>query len=114
MSFQIVTSAYAASTGWSADCTSDGVATIKGIECLITRVLQPIPALLGLAAVVMIIIAGVRLISADPGDSKTIASAYATMTWAVIGLVLLVGIWFALTLVERFTGAPVTQFSVGI
>ena len=117
MSFHLISQAYAApviGTRWaSLDCASDGVATIKGIECLVQNILSPIPGLIALAAVFMIIISGFRIVTAG-SDQKALASAWASFTYSVIGLVLLSAIWLVIVLIEKFTGVPVTQFSVGI
>ncbi|KKT72933.1 MAG: hypothetical protein UW68_C0021G0026, partial [Candidatus Collierbacteria bacterium GW2011_GWB1_44_6] len=89
MSFQFVTSAHAAD--WAAinpDCVSDGTATIQGIECVIGNILTPIPALIALVAVGMLIMAGIRIISAG-SEPKALAAAWSTFTYALIGLVLL-------------------------
>ncbi len=116
MSFQLVSQVYAASN-WTGECVGQNVAgvdatdvaSIQGITCLFKNILQPIPALLALVAVGIIIMAGIRLISAG-AEPKAVASAYSMFTWAVIGLILLAVVWLALVLIENFTGAKVTQF----
>lgn len=115
MTFQLISSVYGA-TPW-ADlnplCVSNGVATIKGIECLFQNILSPIPVLLALVAIIMIITAGVRLILAG-SDPKAVASAWSTFTWAVIGLILLSAAYLILVLISKFTGADVTTFTIPI
>ena len=113
MSFQLIPQVYAA-TKWGTDCVSpEGVATIKGVECLFENLIGPIPALLALVAIGMIIIAGIRLITAG-ADPKAYASAMSTFTWAVIGLILLSAAWLIIVLIGKFTGAPISTFTVGI
>lgn len=110
MNFQLIPQAYAAA--WTGDCVSqEGVATIKGIECLFENLISPIPTLLALVAVGMIIMAGIKLITAG-GDPKAVASAWSTFTWAVVGLILLAVAWLILIVIKNFTGADVTQFSL--
>lgn len=117
MSFQLITPAYAAvtltSNVWeTAGCANQGVVTIRGVECLINNLLVPIPGLIALAAVGMIIFAGIRIVTAG-ADAKALTSAWNTFTYAVIGLILLSVVWFVLVLIERFTGAPVvTNFGI--
>jgi hypothetical protein len=112
MTIQLVPQACAAA--WTGECVSpEGVATIKGLECLFKNLINPIPALLALVAVGMIIFAGIRLLTAG-ADPKAYKAAWDTLTWAVIGLILLSGAWLIIVLIERFTGAPVSTFSVGI
>ncbi|MBI3954710.1 hypothetical protein HY333_01565 [Candidatus Collierbacteria bacterium] len=102
--------AYAAS--WSAPCVAGpegDVATIRGITCLVSNLLSPLPALIALAALAMLIWSGARLISAG-ANQQAYASAWQTFSWAIIGIILLSGAWLALVLIEKFTGAEVTQF----
>ena len=113
MNFQLVSQVYAAPwTDINPDCVSpEGVATIKGIECVFSNLISPVPALLALAAVAMIIFAGIRLLTAG-ADPKAIAAAWSTFTWAVIGLILLSVAWLILVLISKFTGADVTTFTI--
>jgi len=108
MIFTLVSPVYAA-TSWSGECVSDGVATIQGITCLLQNLLSPIPALIALVAIGMIIMAGIRIINAG-SDPKALASAWATFTYALIGLILLAIVWLVLILIKNFTGADVTNF----
>jgi hypothetical protein len=94
---------------WTGDCVSDGVATIRGLECLIPNLLQPLPYLIGLFAFIMVIFAGSRIISAG-GDAKALAAAWAQFRWALIGIVLLSVAWLVLVTIQQFTGAKVTEF----
>lgn len=109
MSFQLVSIAHAA-TPWGTDCVSNGVATIQGITCLIENIIDPLPALIALAAVIMIIMAGIRIINAG-SDPKALAAAWASFTYAIIGLILLAVVWLILILIKNFTGADVTNIS---
>lgn len=119
MSFQLIPQAYAASSTWTGSCVGsniDGVdasnvATITGIECLIKNLISPLPGIIAIGAIFMIIFAGVRIITAG-SDPKALSSAWTTFNWAVIGLILLSAVWLALVLIEKFTGAPVTQFGL--
>ena len=60
----------------------------------------------------MVIWSGIRLISSGAADPKAYASAMATLQYALIGILLLSGAWLILVLIERFTGAQVTQFGI--
>lgn len=118
MAFQIISQVYAASTAqttWTtnAGCMDEGVATIKGLECIFQNIITPIPTILALIAVGMIIFAGIRLLMAG-ADPKAYAAAWKTFTWAVIGLILLSAAWLIIILIERFTGANLSTFTVGI
>ncbi len=101
---------------WTKECyygqtPEEGVATIQGITCIIKNLLYQIPYVIALAALAMVIWAGIRVISAGP-DPKAYASAIATLQYAVIGLILLSGAWLILVIIERLTGAQVTQFGI--
>lgn len=96
---------------WAGECIQDEVATLRGITCLIGNLLRPLPAIIALAALAMVIMAGIRLVSAG-ADPKAYASAMQTFQWAIIGLILLSGAWLILILIERLTGAPITQFGL--
>lgn len=112
MLFQLVPQTYAAAwTSINPDCVSEGVATIKGIECLFQNLISPVPALLALVAVGMIIFAGIRLLTAG-ADPKAYAAAWSTFTWAIIGLILLSAAWLIIVLIGKFTGANITTFSL--
>jgi hypothetical protein len=115
MMFHLIPQAYAAvipAADWAKNgCTDQGVATIKGIECIFQNVISPIPALLALVAVSMIIFAGIRLLMAG-ADPKAYAAAWSTFTWAVIGLILLSAAWLIIVLIGKFTGADLSTFTV--
>lgn len=87
----------------------EGVATLLGITCVIKNLLSPLPAIIALAALIMVIFSGIRLVNAG-ADPKAYSSAISTFQYAIIGLILLSGAWLILVIIERFTGAPVTQF----
>ena len=94
---------------WTPDCVTNEVATIKGIGCVIENLLAPLPSLIALAALVMLIISGIRIMLAG-SDPKAYAAAWKTFTWAIVGIILLAGDWLILVAIEKFTGAPVTNF----
>ncbi len=96
---------------WAPECSLQGVATLIGITCIIRNLLKPFPVIIALAALGMVIWAGIRLINSG-ADPKEYASAIATFQYAIIGIALLSGAWLVLVLIERFTGAPVTTFGI--
>lgn len=57
----------------------------------------------------MMIFAGIKYMNAG-GDPKAVQSAQQTMTWAIVGILLLSVAWLLLIIIEQFTGAQVTQF----
>lgn len=119
MTFNLIPQAYAAGFTpgnlWGKglnDCAVDGVATISGLECLIGNILQPLPALIALAAVAMIIMAGIKIMNAGT-DTKAYAAGWSTFTYAVVGLILLSVVWFAIIIIQNYTGATdITNFGI--
>lgn len=104
--------AYINSGQWEGEgCASNGVATIKGLECLLQNIISPVPSLIALIAVAMIIMAGFRIINAGP-DTKAYASGWATFSYAVVGLILLSVVWLILVIVSKYTGTDVTNFGI--
>lgn len=94
---------------WINDCVNNEVATIRGLECVIKNLLEPLPSLIALAALIMLIIAGIRL-TLSGSDPKANAGAWQTFTWAIVGIVLLAVAWIIIVAIENFTGAKVTNF----
>lgn len=104
---------------WSANCyqdiTIDGnttrVATIQGLECIFANVSRVIIPFAGLAVFIMLIVGALQLIT-SAGDSKQAQKASKTITFAVIGIVVIVSTWFILTLIKTITGVDVTKFEI--
>ena len=59
----------------------------------------------------MLLLGGFQHLTAGGNPEKT-QKAWATITYAVVGLVLLVGIWFILRFIRQFTGVDVTEFRI--
>ncbi|MGB9637408.1 MAG: hypothetical protein ACPLY7_01280 [Microgenomates group bacterium] len=97
--------------GNSNRCVQDGVATIQGFECIFINIVRILTPIAGLAVFIMFIIGSFQLITAG-GETKQIQKARKTITFAVLGLVLFVGIWFILLLIKAITGVDVTKFEI--
>ncbi len=90
------------------------VATIRGFECFIANLLSVATTFVGLAAFVMLIM-GAFLYLTSGGSSKGTEAGKQTITYAVIGLVVAVLAFFALTLISDFTGVKtILQFNLNI
>ena len=98
-------------SAWRADSVVEEVATLRGIEDLITNLLRVVLPLAGLAVAVMIIAGGFQLITAG-GEKEKIAKAKNTFTYAVFGFVFAIIAWFILLFIEKFTGVKVTEYSL--
>lgn len=94
---------------WSGNCvTTDPksgveVATIQGFECVFRNVVSVAVTLAGLAIFVMLIIGGFKYLTSG-GDPKAQEQAKNTMTYAVLGLVLIIAAYLILNFVATFTG----------
>ena len=82
---------------------------IKVIQSII-RLLVPVAAI---AFLVTLIIGGFKFVTSG-GDPKEVASARSTLTFGVIGIVLVVASWLILLLVQTVTGFDVTTVNLPI
>jgi len=100
---------------WSSGCVANvrgvEIVTLKGIECIFSAVLNVITRLAGLAVFVMLIVGGGQYIMSG-GDKQATEKARNTLTYAILGLVLVIGSWFILQFINPFTNVDVTNFVV--
>lgn len=78
-------------------------ATIMDIEGLVVVILNYVVRFAGLAVLAMLIIGGFTYITSG-GDTKKTQQAWSYITYAIGGLVLVIGSWFILNLLSGFTG----------
>jgi len=79
------------------------VATIQGLECIFQNVLTVITVLAGLAVFIMLLIGGIKYLTSG-GDQKAMEQAKNTMTFAILGLVLIIAAYLILNFLSVFTG----------
>lgn len=100
---------------WKPGCYEviDGekVATLKGFECIFANILNIVIRLAGIALFVMLLVGSLKLMTAG-GDAKKVQSAQQTLTFAVIGLVVIISTWFVFLLIKTFTGVDVLKFVI--
>lgn len=90
------------------------VATIRGIECLLTNVLATATTMIGLAAFVMLII-GAFLYLTSGGNTKGTEAAKQTITYAIIGIIVALMAFFVISFIAGFTGVGgILQFNLNI
>lgn len=87
------------------------VATLKGLEAIFYNVVAVVLAIAGIVLFIMLIIGGFKYMSAGADQQKTQA-ARQTLTYAIIGLVVIVSAFLILRLIENLTGVPITTFRV--
>ena len=87
------------------------VATLKGFECIFANVLNFVIRLAGIALLIMLLVGGFKIMTAG-GDAKKAQSAQQTLTYAFIGLAIIIGAWFVFLLIKTFTGVDVLKFEI--
>jgi hypothetical protein len=60
---------------------------------------------------VVFITGGFKLLTAG-GDAKKAGEAQQTITLGVVGIIVAIGAWFILRLIQQFTGVNVTEFVI--
>ena len=89
--------------------SEDEPAKFEDLNTIFSNILGILVPLAGIAVFVMIIIGGFAYMTSGGNPEKN-AKAGATLTWAVVGLLFLLGAWFILRFVKDFTGIDVTIF----
>lgn len=89
------------------------IVTFKWFQVLFEDILLVLLSLIGLSSFIMVIFAGFKFLM-SAGDPKAIEQARQTGTWAILGVVLSIGSWIALLLIENITGVKVTEFIIPI
>ena len=89
----------------------NGVATIKGFEWLFNNVVVSILGLAGIALFLMLLIGGFKYLTSG-GNPESVASAQKTITYAIIGLIIVALAFLILVFIQTFTGAQITVFRV--
>jgi TRAP-type C4-dicarboxylate transport system permease small subunit len=86
-------------------------ATFIDLEDMFQGVISSLLALAGIAIFLMLIIGGFKYILSG-GNPEAAAGARRTITYAIIGLVLVASAYLILFLIETITGAQVTDFTI--
>lgn len=96
------------------NCTpTDGIATIANLNCLFGNAVKSLLGFAGIALFVMLLVGGFKYITSG-GDPKGVEGAQKTITYAIIGLVVLLLAYLMLVLLHVITGVDVSRFSVVI
>lgn len=89
------------------------IPTFKCFEAIFSNVLQVAVGLSVFALFIMLIVGGFKFLTSG-GDPKATAGAQQTMTFAIIGIVLMVLAFLIFRIIEAFTGVSVTKFVIPI
>lgn len=93
-----------------ADCvTPEGVAQLSCIPAVFQNVVTAALLFAGVVAVFMIAYAGIRYITSR-GDPKAVEGARNTLTWAVIGLIVIIISFAIINFIAYFTGTQCIRF----
>ena len=86
----------------SGECTSDEEGNcLFGDGCIVSRVIETLLFIIGAAAVIMLIVGGIRYVVSS-GDQNAVTGAKNTILYAIIGLVVA---FLAFAIVRFLTGA---------
>lgn len=85
------------------------VAQLSCLPAIFVNVLTFLFLLSGLAAVFMIILGGIKFLTSG-GDPKQVEGARNTLTWAIVGLILILLSFTILNFIANITGATCIQF----
>lgn len=88
-------------------------ATLKDLEKVFANIISIIAVIGGFLAFAALIAGGFRYITAR-GDPKALTAAQGMITWAILGLAMIIISWLILKFIEVFTGVPVTIFRINI
>lgn len=87
------------------------IPTIKCFEVVFSRILSIVLSLSVLALFVMLVVGGFKYLT-SAGDQKKTASAQQTMTYAILGIVLMAVAFLIFKIIEAFTGVNITTFTI--
>ncbi len=90
---------------------NSSAAQLSDIGTYFGNILSAMMPFLGMLAFIMLLVGGFQVLTAG-GDSKAAGAGKNTMTAAAVGIVLALGAWLILSLIQNLTGAKVTQFKL--
>ncbi len=86
-------------------------ARISDITSILKNIISLLAPAAGIAFFVMFLVGGFQFLTAG-GDPKAAGHAKSTMTYAIIGVILVVASWLILNLIQQFTGVNVTKVEI--
>jgi len=96
---------------WDPACMQDGIPTLKCLESVFSNILKAAVSLITIALFAMLVIGGFKFLTSG-GNPKSTESARSTMTYAIIGLVVIIASYLIMRVIEYFTGVKVTEFTI--
>ncbi len=98
-------------SNWISSSDGEKPATFADLEIIFSNILGILFPIAGITLFIMIVIAGFRWMT-SAGDPKGMESAKNTLTWAILGLIFLIGAWLVLVFIRQITGIDVTIFTI--
>jgi len=89
--------------------STDKVATLKCLPVVFGQLVSWALIFAGVVALFFIIFAGFRYMNSG-GDPKQVGAAQQTLTWAIIGLLLIFFSFFIINFISYFTGVDCIRF----
>ena len=93
------------------DYVQEGVPTIQGIEGIVSNILNIIIPIIGVVLLIMLIAGGFQYITSG-GEAEQTAKAKKTLTTTLLGLLVVLGAWLIIKLIEEFTGLKLHEFTI--
>lgn len=112
--FTFVNNAFAIGADWNdiaKGCVdSSGVATLACIPAVFQNIISAALVFAGVVALFFIILSGIKMITSG-GDQKQLEGARKTLTWAIVGLVIIFLSFFIINVIAGITGVScITSF----
>lgn len=89
----------------------DKVATIADLGTVFGNVVKSLLGFAGIVLFILLLAGGFKYITSG-GDPKAVESARNTLTYAIIGLIVILLSYLILVLIYKITGVDVTTFNV--
>lgn len=86
-------------------------AAISDIVKILENIISLLAPAAGIAFFIMFLWGGFQFVTSG-GDPKAAGAARSTLTYAVIGVILVVASWLILQLIKSFTGVDVTTVKI--
>lgn len=85
--------------------------TLLGIVDILENIISILAPVAGIAFFIMLLIGGFQFVTSG-GDPKAAGQARTTLTYAIIGVILVVAAWLIIQAIADFTGVDVTQVEI--
>ena len=86
-------------------------AQISDLQEVFENLVSAILGFAGIVLFILLVVGGFKFITSG-GDPKAVEGAKKTISYAILGLVLLLVSYLILVLIRKITGAPVTHFNI--